>query len=165
MTAPADLIQALSCVFRAGRAGASTDHSSILFDVDVKTGKIREGSTNAHWYQLGPLGFLKAPWRSTYVTDTHPDNGARVAGTIIQDMEDLLRLVRRAHFLMLPDVPFVGWDVALTSRGVLLLEVNLSCNFFRGSFDKTKYFELLRDYIVFLQSERSKKEGTSKKQD
>lgn len=44
----------------------------------------------------------------------------------------------RAHYLMLPDVPFVGWDVALTDKGIYLLEVNLSCNFFRGSFDKPK---------------------------
>jgi len=40
-------ITALSCVFRAGRAGASTDHDSILFDVDVKTGTIKGGTTNA----------------------------------------------------------------------------------------------------------------------
>lgn len=39
-------VTALSCVFRAGRKGASTDHDSILFDVDVKTGKIRGGTTN-----------------------------------------------------------------------------------------------------------------------
>ena len=39
-------VTALSCVFRAGRAGAATDHDSILFDVDVKTGLIRGGTTN-----------------------------------------------------------------------------------------------------------------------
>lgn len=66
-------IEALSCVFRAGRKGASTDHSSILFDVDIASGTIKEGSTNAHWYALGPRAPLTTPWRSVYSTDVHPD--------------------------------------------------------------------------------------------
>lgn len=44
---------------------------------------------------------------------------------------------------MMPDVPIVGWDVAFTPTGIFLLEVNLSCNFFRGTFD-------LHDYVVFV---------------
>ncbi|EJK59063.1 hypothetical protein THAOC_20762 [Thalassiosira oceanica] len=51
-------ITALSCVFRAGRQGAATDHDSILFDVDVGTGLIKGGTTNAHWYRLGLLETL-----------------------------------------------------------------------------------------------------------
>jgi hypothetical protein len=79
-TAPADLIEALSCVFRAGRQGANTDHSSILFDVDVNTGLIKEGSTNAHWYQLGLDKMFNCSWRSTYLTPEHPDCKKRIAG-------------------------------------------------------------------------------------
>lgn len=48
-------------------------------------------------------------------------------------------MVEESHFKMCPDVPFAGWDVVLSSDPkvpVCLLEVNLSCNFFRGSFDK-----------------------------
>lgn len=74
-------IEALSCVFRAGRQGASTDHSSILFDVDINSGTIKEGSTNAHWYALGPRAPFTTPWRSVYSTDVHPDApDRRVAG-------------------------------------------------------------------------------------
>lgn len=146
-------------MFRAGRQGASTDHSSILFDVDVKTGVMQEGFTNAHWYQLGPLAPFRTNWRSTYETDTHPDNNVRVKGTRIEDMDDLLKLVRQAHFTLLPDVPLVGWDVALTSRGVFLLEVNLSCNFFRGSFDREKYYQFMKDYFDMLDSRRKEEEA------
>jgi hypothetical protein len=42
-------IKALSAVLRLGRAGAATDHSSILFDVDLSSGEIKAGCTNAHW--------------------------------------------------------------------------------------------------------------------
>ena len=47
-----DEIGVLSCVFRAGREGARTDHESIMFDVDVSSGEMRGGTTNHHWYQL-----------------------------------------------------------------------------------------------------------------
>ena len=39
-------IETLSCVFRAGRAGAPTDHGAILFDVDTRTGQVKGGTTN-----------------------------------------------------------------------------------------------------------------------
>jgi hypothetical protein len=59
-------------------AGASTDHSSILFDVDAATGTIRKGTTNAHWYKLGPKHIIDCPWLSTHDTTHHPDNHKQV---------------------------------------------------------------------------------------
>ncbi len=51
---------------------------------------------------------------------------------------------------MLKDVPIVGWDVAFTDNGIYLLEVNLSCNFFKGIFDTSKYFSFLDSYFTAL---------------
>lgn len=36
------------------------------------------------------------------------------AGAKIANIEDVLRTVRQAHSVAMPDVPLVGWDVALT---------------------------------------------------
>ena len=33
-------------------------------------------------------------------------------------------------------------------------QVNLMCNFFKGSFDKPKYFEFMEDYFIFLEAHR-----------
>lgn len=136
-------VTALSCVFRAGREGAATDHDSILFDVDVKTGLIQGGTTNAHWYRLGPHEVLpgRCPWRSydSKRTRSHPDGNIAVAGNYVPDIANLLALVEKSHLDLCPCVPFAGWDVVLSADPkvpVCLLEVNLSCNFFRGSFDK-----------------------------
>jgi hypothetical protein len=136
-----DDVTALSCVFRAGRQGAATDHDSILFDVDVKTGLINGGTTNAHWYHLGLHKLFRYPWRSydSKRTLTHPDGDIPVAGNIVPDIENLLAMVEKSHLDMCPRVPLAGWDVVLSTDSnvpVCLLEVNLSCNFFRGSFDK-----------------------------
>jgi hypothetical protein len=134
-------VTALSCVFRAGRAGAATDHDSILFDVDVETGLIRGGTTNAHWYRLGLHEMLpgRCPWRSHHDHRTHPDGDIPVSGNYVPDIGGMLALVEKSHAELCPRVPFAGWDVVLSADQkvpVCLLEVNLSCNFFRGSFDK-----------------------------
>lgn len=52
---------------------------------------------------------------------------------------------------MMPEVPIVGWDVAFTTKGIFLLEVNLSCNFFRGSFNLPRYIDLIHQYWLQLE--------------
>lgn len=154
-------ITALSCVFRAGRQNAATDHDSILFNVDVPTGMIKGGTTNAHWYKLGLHNILpgRCNWRSFHGEyDTHPDvPGLQVTGKNIPDIKGMLHLVEESHLKLCPDVPFVGWDVVLSSDPqvpVCLLEVNLSCNFFRGSFDKEIYLDFIDDSLEQLQDLR-----------
>ena len=133
--------QALSCVFRAGRKGAMTDHDAILFDVDLATGTIRRGTTNMHWYQLGPRKAARTPWLCLKHDYTHhPDADIEVTGRVVPDIGALRALCERAHGLMMPGVPLAGWDVALTAEsGACLLEANLMCNFFRGTFDLDAY--------------------------
>ena len=156
----ASSVKALSCVFRAGRKGALTDHDSILFDVDVQSGLIRRGTTNANWYQLGPKAVVTCPWRSRENRDyqTHPDGtGIAVSGKSLPNIEGIVRLVEQAHYDMCPTVPFAGWDVVLSANSkvpVCLLEVNLSCNFFRGSFDKKYYLDFIESNFEKLQEQR-----------
>jgi len=145
-------ITALSCVFRAGRAEAETDHSCILFDVDLATGLVGGGTTNAHWYRLWQLG--GADLNSKHDYQVHPDGGAPVTGAVIPDMQGITDMVVGAHAELLADVPLAGWDVALTPEGPLLLEVNLSCNFFRGSFDAREYWSFVRAYMCQLDKAR-----------
>lgn len=151
-------VTALSCVFRAGRQNAATDHDSILFDVDVKTGEIRGGTTNAHWYRLGLFQWLSCPWRSHHSYKVHPDaEHIKVTGKTVPDIASMLKLAEEAHLKLCHDVPFAGWDVVLSADKkvpVCLLEVNLSCNFFRGSFDKATYLDFIDDAFSKLQAKR-----------
>jgi hypothetical protein len=80
-----DAIEAISCVFRAGRAGASTDHSSVLFDMDFKTGKVRRSRNNMQWYTIGPQHMWPwgdVQWAPPPDVTTHPDTGNAVSGIV-----------------------------------------------------------------------------------
>lgn len=162
-------VTALSCVFRAGRKNASTDHDSILFDIDVCTGMISGGTTNAHWYRLGLHEVLpgQCPWRSSHDYSHHPDGtDIAVSGKVVPNLQGILELVQDSHLKMCPDVPFAGWDVVLSADPnvpICLLEVNLSCNFFRGSFDKKVYLDFIDDSFVALQVDRLTADQEGKK--
>jgi len=144
-------IKSLSCVFRAGRAGAATDHASILFDIDINTGEILKGTTNSHWYQLGIPKAIHTKWLSSHDTTHHPDcENVQVTGNKFLEITKIKQIVESAHRELCPDVPLAGWDIALTKKGIFLLEVNLSCNFFRGSFDKQTYIKFVSDYFAEL---------------
>lgn len=148
-------VRALSCVWRAGRKGAITDHSAILFNVDPDTGEIKRGTTNTHWYQRGASKVLTTPWLSEHGYTDHPDTGKRITGGKVENIRDIMDFAEDAHLRLNPHVPLCGWDVALTrDHGMLLLEVNHSCNFFRGTFDKEWYFEFVDDYFRDVEERR-----------
>lgn len=145
-------VKSLSCVFRAGLKGAATDHKSIMFDVDMETGKIMKGSTTTHWYRLGLQNVLRGKMSVGHDITNHPDTGVPITGNVIKEIKAMKKLVEEAHFKLMKDVPLCGWDVAITNKGVLLLEVNISCNFFRGTFDQPWYFQFLDEYFTHLET-------------
>jgi len=144
--------RAFTVVFRAGLAGASTDHKSICFDVDASTGEIRRGISNLHWYAMGPgaVGRLGATAHQSWTH--HPDTHVPITGRVIPDFARMLRLVLESHRQLVPDVPLVGWDVALTPEGVALLEINISCNFFNGGYDRAAYVDYMHDFFGALEA-------------
>eukprot|EP00039_Didymoeca_costata_P033410 m.42187 g.42187 ORF g.42187 m.42187 type:complete len:483 (+) comp9855_c0_seq2:1838-3286(+) len=140
---PDSPIKPLSCVFRAGRAGAATDHDAILFDVNLSTGEIGRGTVNKKWYRVG-LSHVGKSVPEDEVFTAHPDSGVAVSGRKIPNIEKIVSLCLDAHSLSCPNVPLCGWDVAMTQlHGNVLLEVNLSCNFFQGTVDIPSYIRFV----------------------
>ena len=73
--------------------------------------------------RLGP-GARSLPEECVNRYDVHPDTEAPIAGVILPCFQEAVQLVLRAHKAA-PKVAFVGWDVALTDDGPLLLEANV----------------------------------------
>ncbi len=94
---------------RHGMLADNLWRGGLLAAVDTKTGQVgraREGT--------GPM----ARWHQA-----HPDTGAALANTTLPDWDDLRELVSDAAAL-LGGLPLVGWDVALTKTGPIIVEAN-----------------------------------------
>jgi hypothetical protein len=56
--------------------------------------------------------------------ETHPVTGARIDGLPLPDWDEAKALVLDAHARVFPEYSMVGWDVALTPAGPVLIEGN-----------------------------------------
>jgi hypothetical protein len=77
-------VDVVTAVWRAGLAGASTDHSSICFNIDLATGALSPGVTANHWYRLGLAGLGRVHATAGRAWQRHPDTGKQVAGERIR---------------------------------------------------------------------------------
>ena len=105
-----DKVEKLFAVFRMGVGDNVVDNAGaggIIAAVDVETGVV----SSCGYREDG----------TTY--DTHPDTGKHIQGSQIPRWDDLLALVDRLAFV-LPEQPFVGWDLALTDDGWVMIEGN-----------------------------------------
>jgi len=116
-------VRTITCVWRAGREKAKTDHSSVMFDIDINMwpGQIQPGASNANWYRLGRqwFGRLQPSNHISQGLRKHPDTGKKLVGSLIPGMKEIRALVETAHAKLVPGIPLVGWDVAITDDGAL----------------------------------------------
>jgi hypothetical protein len=61
----------------------------------------------------------------------HPISGTHIVGFRVPRFNEVVDLVSRAA-LELTDVPYVGWDVAVTSKGPLIIEANYNTGVFQA---------------------------------
>lgn len=97
---------------RFGRARAVTDNWSaggVAVGIDVATGTMGRG--------------LLLPQFGGEWLDSHPDSGVAFVGKVLPHWTETMALVKRAA-LTLPWCNGVGWDVAITPQGPMLVEGN-----------------------------------------
>jgi hypothetical protein len=92
---------------------------NLIGQVDVATGRVVQ--------VLKDVGLNRAS------TEVHPDTGRRIAGIILPQWEESVRVCLEAAIL-LPEIRLQGWDVAISSEGPKIIEVND-----HGDFDLVQY--------------------------
>lgn len=103
-------IETRFCFLKTGRNGSFVDNGGaggILIGIDDKTGKL-----NTDGYD---------EMNNRY--ECHPDSGARYMGYQLPDWEQLLSLCKEMA-KVLPSVKYIGWDLAHTKDGWVLIEGN-----------------------------------------
>lgn len=106
-------IEVISAIFKLPRMNSAISHvyaGGLTVAID-ENGRMR-------WARLSdPLVAMDKILR-------HPDTGHVLAGLEIPYWKDLLELCVRAH-ATLKEIAFVGWDLAITENGPVLLEGNI----------------------------------------
>lgn len=100
-------------VMRFGRKGSTVDSWSkggIAFAIDLETGKVGKG-------------LFHPDYGSTKEVTHHPDSGVQLSGLTIPYWKEIKEMVLNAA-MVTPGIKSVGWDVAVTQRGPLLIEGN-----------------------------------------
>lgn len=95
----------------ANKSQSLTSHAGTLCGIDVETGIVRAVRDYSDEGELLPI-----------------DPDSPLIGFQLPDWPETLALVRRAHDEAFPGFVTLGWDVALTSTGPVLLETNVSWN-------------------------------------
>lgn len=111
-----DTVETVFAVFRMGVGGSVVDNAGaggIIAAVDIHTGQV-----------ISPG--MREDGNRTY--DVHPDTNEKIFGAFIPKWNDLLRLVDSAA-RSLPDQKWIGWDLALSDNGWLIVEANQSPSF------------------------------------
>ena len=107
-----DDVICLSVYLRVGRTGSLVDNSAsggVIFPIDKMTGTMSQG-------------FTKHDRGSFY--DAHPDSGVRMSGKKLPCFDEGMTLAKKA-ILAFPNINFAGIDVAFSTDGPVILEMNI----------------------------------------
>ncbi len=137
-------VEPLFSFAKFGRGGNCVDNGAgggILASVDIETGVIKTaGKTESCEQYL-----------------FHPDTGRQIIGFQIPEWKELIDLVKTLA-LMLPEQFFIGWDMAHTDQGWVLVEGNrlspffgnqfVECKGYRDAIEATIRAELVRRHVL-----------------
>lgn len=108
-------IRLLRASVRLPVAGSVVDNvtaGGMVAAVNLSTGRLEDG-------------VIWRPDRLVQYTSIHPSSGAVVTGFQLPAWSAVTQLAEQAHRAA-PTLPLVGWDIALTADGPLLLEANFA---------------------------------------
>jgi len=106
-------VHVLYMVQKIGLNGSIIDNNCMFSPVDPETGKIKYP---AHAGDT-PLGI---------VYEVHPNTGITIQGYQLPCVKEAIAMVKKAA-LVVPQVRYVGWDVAVTPNGPIIIEGNTYC--------------------------------------
>ena len=105
----------LSCVWKVATGAAMADNywepGNLIAPIEPETGRVGRPFTG--------LG------RDIQFVEKHPDTGQPLTGLLLPEWRSAVAMCLDAT-RCIPGIPMQAWDVALTSRGPVLLEVNVN---------------------------------------
>lgn len=103
-----DRVELLPSNLRLGRGGAKIDNTS-------------QGGISVALDNCGKA--IAASDEQGNVYDVHPDTGVKIVGEVVPLWDEAVALINEL-VQVVPEVRYVGWDIALTDQGWVLIEGN-----------------------------------------
>lgn len=100
-------------VLKMGYNGRVVDNNGLFSPVDLKTGKIKYPAHSGET----PKGI---------VYTEHPDTHVKLVGYQLPYVKEAVNMCLKAA-LVVPQIRYVGWDVAITENGPVIIEGNTYC--------------------------------------
>jgi len=100
------------CKFGVGEDIIDNDSEGVIANLDLQSGV------------LGPVLKRYGPYRA----EQHPDSGAPITGVKVPFWREALELAVAAH-RVIPYPRHLGWDIAITPQGPLVIEMNAFLSF------------------------------------
>lgn len=111
--------------------------NNLIVPINIDTGELKQA-----W------GSLRSDWPQMIQYASHPDTGKQIEGVILPFWHEICELALRAQ-KSVPLLPTIGWDIALTDDGVLIVEANTAYGvaafqLFEGRGLKSEFERLLK---------------------
>ena len=111
---PNQEVRLFAAWFKIGRAGSCIDNAGSGGNVDggvnINTGELFNATKFDSWSHLKSV-------------DSHPDSKAKINGLVLDNWSEIKRLVMDFQ-ARIPELKTIGWDVALTEHGPMIIEIN-----------------------------------------
>lgn len=111
---PNDEVKLMAAFIKIGRAGSCVDNAgsggNVDCAVDIETGEL-----------YNALQFNS--WTDVQEIEKHPDSGAQLNGLVIDNWQEIKAKVLDMQG-RIPYLKTIGWDVALTDEGPVIIEIN-----------------------------------------
>ena len=111
---PNQKVKMIAAFIKIGRAGSCVDNAGSGGNVDcavnLETGEL-----------YNALQFNS--WEDTLPIEKHPDSGVKLNGLIIENWDEIKSIVMGWQ-AQIPYLKTIGWDVAVTDNGPVIVEIN-----------------------------------------
>lgn len=111
---PDNSVKTVAAFVKIGRMGSEVDNAGAGGNadaaIDINNGKIFNSIQFNSWMDI----------KSIYV---HPDTNAQIDGVMIDNWTEMLGIVE-SYQRRIPFIKMIGWDVAVTDNGPVIIEIN-----------------------------------------
>lgn len=111
---PNNKVRLIAAFIKIGRDGSDVDNAgaggNVDVAIDINSGKLYNAIEFNSWHNIVKI-------------DKHPDTGSQIEGESISNWEEIVGKVCDYQARM-PQLKIIGWDVAITEEGPVIIEIN-----------------------------------------